>query len=757
MAASRKLQGEIDRCLKKVSEGVETFEDTWQKVHNATNANQKEKYEADLKKEIKKLQRLRDQIKSWIASGEIKDKSNLLEYRKLIETQMERFKVVERETKTKAYSKEGLGAAQKLDPAQKEKEEISTWLVQAIDALNLQVDQFESEIESLIAGGKKKRVDKDKQDRVDGLKSNVEKHRFHIKKLETILRMLDNMSVEVNQVKKIKDDIEYYIESSQDADFQENEYIYDDIEGIDDVELTGIAVAGSANTDSNGTPTSMTSSPAHTSPLLQPPLVNPPTDTTTTTVLTEEKKKEKLSQSTPVTTIANVSVTTNMVVKPTPVRASSVGNVGGGSSTSTVPTTTTTTTTTAAATTTITTTTTTPSSSTKQLVPAQNQHTITTTTTTPSTPVAVTATSKSSNVSHHHAHSHHHLNNAPPPTSNTTPQSGNFATVAAANVQHHPATSTSYSTKIAAGKCETVGKVLVHLEYCYILVFSAGHLPTENGLPPYSTSNSSSNVPTSSTNSGPTNTTANFNEQHNVSRLSSSPSLSVHSGPSPVPTSSTPTHTEQPALTPMKSMVQNQENSMDKLILDMQHMEGSRNMNFNSTVSNNREPTTTEIHILPILGVAPLGPVPLTTEQQVNFRMMEAAYTHMPNPADSERLRSYLPRNPCTTPSYYPQNTLTNADTLEYHAKLATDTLFFIFYYSEGTKSQYLAAKALKKQSWRFHTKYMMWFQRHEEPRTINEEYEQGTYIYFDYEKWTQRKKEGFTFEYKYLEDRDLT
>lgn len=41
---------------------------------------------------------------------------------------MERFKVVERETKTKAYSKEGLGAAQKLDPAQKEKDEITNWL-----------------------------------------------------------------------------------------------------------------------------------------------------------------------------------------------------------------------------------------------------------------------------------------------------------------------------------------------------------------------------------------------------------------------------------------------------------------------------------------------------------------------------------------------------------------------------------------------------------------------------------------------------
>lgn len=47
--------------------------------------------------------------------------------------------MVERETKTKAYSKEGLGAAQKLDPAQKEREEIANWLVTSIDALKLQV------------------------------------------------------------------------------------------------------------------------------------------------------------------------------------------------------------------------------------------------------------------------------------------------------------------------------------------------------------------------------------------------------------------------------------------------------------------------------------------------------------------------------------------------------------------------------------------------------------------------------------------
>lgn len=65
--------------------------------------------------------------------------------------------------------------------------------------LIFQVDQFESEIESLLVG-KKKRLDKEKQDRMEELKLKLEKHRFHIKKLETLLRMLDNMSVEVEQV-----------------------------------------------------------------------------------------------------------------------------------------------------------------------------------------------------------------------------------------------------------------------------------------------------------------------------------------------------------------------------------------------------------------------------------------------------------------------------------------------------------------------------------------------------------------------------
>jgi CCR4-NOT transcription complex subunit 3 len=46
--------------------------------------------------------------------------------------QMERFKIVERETKTKAYSKEGLGAAAKMDPHSKEKGDVTNWLAPVI-------------------------------------------------------------------------------------------------------------------------------------------------------------------------------------------------------------------------------------------------------------------------------------------------------------------------------------------------------------------------------------------------------------------------------------------------------------------------------------------------------------------------------------------------------------------------------------------------------------------------------------------------
>ena len=83
---SRKTQQEIDKTFKKVAEGIQAFEGIYEKIKSTTNAAQRDKLEDNLKREIKKLQRFRDQIKSWAAGNEVKDKSPLLEQRRAIET-----------------------------------------------------------------------------------------------------------------------------------------------------------------------------------------------------------------------------------------------------------------------------------------------------------------------------------------------------------------------------------------------------------------------------------------------------------------------------------------------------------------------------------------------------------------------------------------------------------------------------------------------------------------------------------------------
>lgn len=108
---------------------------------------------------------------------------------------MERFKVVERETKTKAYSKEGLGLVTKSDPITRERDELNTWLINKIDDMQVQMDTFESDIESILVS-KKKKLDKDKQEKLDLLRRVMAQHKFHVSKLEVILRTLDNIANE---------------------------------------------------------------------------------------------------------------------------------------------------------------------------------------------------------------------------------------------------------------------------------------------------------------------------------------------------------------------------------------------------------------------------------------------------------------------------------------------------------------------------------------------------------------------------------
>ncbi|KAM8870608.1 CCR4-NOT transcription complex subunit 3a isoform 2-T2 [Spinachia spinachia] len=912
MADKRKLQGEIDRCLKKVAEGVEQFEDIWQKLHNAANANQKEKYEADLKKEIKKLQRLRDQIKTWVASNEIKDKRQLVENRKLIETQMERFKVVERETKTKAYSKEGLGLAQKVDPAQREKEDTGQWLTNTIDTLNMQVDQFESEVESLSVQTRKKKGDKDKQDRIEELKRLIERHRFHILMLETILRMLDNDSVPVDAIQKIKDDVEYYIDSSQDPDFEENEFIYDDLD-LEDIPAALVATSPSGQgiledelfLNSSSTPTSTTSS----SPI-------PPSPATCTAENSEDDKKRgrstdsEVSQSPvkngPPSLLSSFSSSTTSGSSSSSSLVSIASVVGGipiippsssliGSFSSAVqqhqhqpaqqqqqpqqtnqqqqqqqqpPQTKT------------------PAPSNNAPSPPSNIHLPASTAPSlpmPSTPSSLAISSESSLTSVPSCAStlglglglglskiglmgtssgsqmsalglavhSSPLNTMAGLISGSTPAP--YAQAAASgglglssNTQSSLSVESSTSIPTCGSSGVTTNGAVVGLG---LLGSSSAHSSLSGSilglvpgqslelgasqLPPCSASTTPTVIGMMGGNGGnvsvvgggggvnaaparpPSGLKQNGNTSYSAvvaenstesalstpsqsqssqpSSLSSSTSQPMDNGPSLISSITLPPSSPSPSfsdstpgggsllngphsytqasdalkapepLSSLKAMAERAAlgSSLDGEIPNLHLTDRGRNDIFSSSTAPPGTPaapqqSVSEVSIPPSLGVCPLGPTPLPKDQLYQQAMQESAWTHMPHPSDSERIRQYLMRNPCPTLPFHHQIPPHHSDSIEFYQRLSTETLFFIFYYLEGTKAQYLSAKALKKQSWRFHTKYMMWFQRHEEPKTITDEFEQGTYIYFDYEKWGQRKKEGFTFEYRYLEDRDL-
>jgi CCR4-NOT transcription complex subunit 3 len=212
--------------MKKVDEGVDLFDEIWEKVYSAEQQNQKEKYEMDLKKEIKKLQRLRDQIKTWIGSSDVKDKDPLLDARKLIETKMEQFKICEKETKTKTYSKEGLARQEKLDPQEKAKKETTNWISEVIEKLTQEVEDKEVEVERL-GSGKGKKTNKHI---IEDFNHHIDNHKYHLNKLEGIMRLVNNDVLDVETVDPIKEDLDYYIESYEDDDFQQaydEEFFYE--------------------------------------------------------------------------------------------------------------------------------------------------------------------------------------------------------------------------------------------------------------------------------------------------------------------------------------------------------------------------------------------------------------------------------------------------------------------------------------------------------------------------------------------------
>lgn len=152
---------------------------------------------------------------------------------------MEKFKASEKELKTKAFSKEGLIAASKMDPAEKAKMELSQWLSSQVDELSRQVETTEAEVEHLMGGTKKKKSG-GANERAGQLEHLNDRRKWHSSRLEILLRMLENGTLEPDRITDIKEDIAYFVESNADEDFEEDDGIYDEFNLDEEEEAFGL-------------------------------------------------------------------------------------------------------------------------------------------------------------------------------------------------------------------------------------------------------------------------------------------------------------------------------------------------------------------------------------------------------------------------------------------------------------------------------------------------------------------------------------
>lgn len=893
MGASRKLQGEIDRVLKKVQEGVDVFDSIWNKVYDTDNANQKEKFEADLKKEIKKLQRYRDQIKTWIQSSEIKDKKvsasyeqALLDARKLIEREMERFKICEKETKTKAFSKEGLGQQPKTDPKEKAKSETRDWLNTVVGELESQIDNFEAEIEGLSV-----KKGKTRPPRLTHLETSIARHKAHIMKLELILRLLDNDELSPEQVNDVKDFLDDYVERNQE-DFEEfsdvddlyNSLPLDKVESLEDLVTIGapglVKGAPALSLKNSLTPTQIPATV--TSPLQQSTSIQEQSEETASQDSNSEIGPRTPPAKNSVIGSSASSTPTGSHATPIPLNVSA-HNLSASPAPTILP------------------------SSTSVRGVLENAGTAI------SSPVNVSSSAKEEEIASFPGRrsspalvetglvrgigrgvpSSQPSTSVPLSSGITMPTNGGLGAVPSANDMSKRSTlgaderlggggmvqplvsplsnrmilpqtaktndgtgladsssvgeaaviagrvfspsvvpgmqwrpGSSFQNQNESGQFRGRTEITLDQKEKFLQRLQQVQQQTQStilGMAPLSGGNhkqfsaqqqnpllqqfnsqSSSVSPQVGLGLGVqapglnTATSAAIQQQPGSIHQQSNQQALLSTGPKDADVGHVKAEDQQQQQNVSDdSTMESAPSSLGKNLMNEDDLKAPYAMDTSAGVSGSltepsQVPRDTDLSpgqpvqsnqpsgSLGVIGrrsISDLGAIGDTLsgsavnsggmhDQLYNLQMLEAAFYKLPQPKDSERARNYTPRHPAVTPPSYPQVQAPIVNNPAFWERLGldtfgTDTLFFAFYYQQNTYQQYLAAKELKKQSWRYHRKYNTWFQRHEEPKVATDEFEQGTYVYFDFHianddlqhGWCQRIKTEFTFEYNYLED----
>lgn len=515
---------------------------------------------------------------------------------------MEQFKAVEKDLKTKAYSKEGLSAASRLDPKEKEKAETSDFLSNMVDELQQRIEAMEAEEEVIQASLKKGKKDVAKANRLADISRVTERHKWHVNKLELLLRSLQNGNVEVSQVVDLKDSIKYYVEDGHNIDYSgEDETLYDDLNLGDDETAFGIGHEGDR----------VSSQDTQSIPDEEPEVrAKPKADSVS-------GRRPSTQPKSPLPVLATLHPTTTTATTSSPMKPAPLP--------------------------------TRPPGETLKYASA----------------AAAAAASDRSGVG---------IAPLPPPPGSS------------------PASSSVFPVS-KAGSTYSPGVNSVQLASRMVSTPEPTEKPARTDSP--APAQAASVKPVSATPDLPTQA-----EKHEQapSKLTSSQMQNGN------------VTKEETAPAATTTATNGQDESIYHLPPGLQDLIQS----FEATKSR---------------GEANISSASVQ-------RLLAASLNSCPEPGDAEKPRHYKPQNPYNTPLYYPQEPLPIFDDHRLYdtGRIDTDTLFYIFYYQQGTYQQYLAAKSLKNQSWRFHKLYQTWFQRHEEPKMITEEFEQGTYRFFDYE-----------------------
>ena len=651
MSRDRKLQAEIGRTMKKIDEGIEIFDALYDKVYSADTQSQKLKHEGELKKEIKKLQRLRDSIKQWAANSDIKDKSSLNKYRKLIEAKMEAFKICEKETKTKAYSKEGLAKAAELSPEEKILKKCVKWVQESLDNLNQQIEECEADLEtaaSASSNARKKRGKKKSSalsEEEEELTETLENHRFHVSKLEKVIRLLENGSLDPDEVNAIKDSVDYYVQENQDDDFMNDDEIYEEL----DLESKLKAISAKNITKSSSSSSSSDSSSSS------------PTKKSAKKVVAIQALKigRGVSKKTAKDNLAKIKAEEEKKV----IAAQQAKKLEAEKQ-----------------------------AKAKLLLQQQQQQ---------------------------------------------LQLQKQAAAAAAQQKAAQLASSQKQQAAAQAARQKTAQR---------------GNLMNNNIV---GGNNSRHNMQQQQHNM------QQQQQQHNMQQQQHNMQQQQHN----MQQQQQQPHQQQPH--------QQQHHQQHQQLRHQQNAQrqqpqsrggaydvigsGSNNTNHGDSKTNAAQQRQA-IHQAANQGLnhQHLDKSTSIVPHAMTHHLLDAALFKLPMPSDSIRMGNlrHQARNPFNTPSIFPSEPSAVIHRPDLYDKLDVDTLFFIFYFQQGSYQQYLAAAQLKKQSWRYHKKYKTWFQRHEEPTETTDEYERGTYVYFDFESgWCQRIKAEFTFEYDFLED----